>query len=96
MSKYVQHADLVLTQVCGEYLLVATRSALNDCPYVNRLSPLEADYWGLLSEGKQLDEIAEILAQKLDIDPKKARLLLLFATKKMLDAGYLIEKEKDT
>lgn len=94
MSKrYTQHPDLVLTQVCGEYLLVALRPAFDDCPYVNRLSPVEADYWLLLSEGKDLDEIASICAKKMNIDPRKARLLLLIATKKMLNAGYLTEEE---
>ena len=94
-KKYTQHPNLVLTQVCGEYLLVALRPAFDDCPYVNRLTPIEADYWNLLSEGKDLDEIAVICAENRDMDPKKARLLLLIATKKMLNAGYLTEEETE-
>lgn len=52
--KYRIRTGIVLTEVCGEYLLLATMDASQHCPYAYQINETAAFFWRLLE--KQLDE----------------------------------------
>lgn len=87
-----QQKGVVLTQVCGEYLLVATREAFGKCPYVNRIGSAEVDYWMLMSEGKSPREMVIFFVDKYNISYKEAIRILDYATEKFVKHGYLVEE----
>ncbi len=95
MKRYIPRKEMVLLQVSGEWLLVATGSALHSCPYVSRLDPISAEYWRLLSDGVAFEEIVQHCLNKYHVNEKVLRLALLMLTKKMLDAGMLFESESE-
>ena len=89
---FKQQQGVVLTQVCGEYLLVATREAFGKCPYVNRIGEFESTYWKLMSEKKSPGEIMHLFMEKYDLDMNSAVHILSYATDKFTKAGYFVQE----
>lgn len=62
MSYTIQNG-IVLTSVCGEYLLIATRAARNICPNIKKLNASGAYFWSMLEEGMDAADMATRAAE---------------------------------
>ena len=58
---------IVLTKICGEYILVAAHEARQFCPYTKILNDTGALIWECLTDNQSIPEIAEELKQSFDI-----------------------------
>ena len=61
---------VILVQVCGEHLLVATREARGKCPYVKQLNATGAYFWTLLAQNMTLGEMTQAAAQRYGAPPE--------------------------
>lgn len=91
--KYITRPGVVLTKVCGSYLLVPTRQASEHCPYIIRLTLLWVIAWNVLSKGDSIDAICKahmILTKKPEDEVRKKIDVFL---KALCDKGFLIAEE---
>lgn len=93
MKIYKVRQDIVLTKVCGEYLLIATKSALNYCPAVQHISKSAALLWEKMESGATIEELKETLKKNyripsgsVDIENDIRNLLEI-----MKETGYLLK-----
>ena len=88
---FILHKGIVLTKVSDVNLLVATRDAWEDCPYVMLLSPTEASFWRFVENGLEEEEILD----RIEHSEKKTLLIKLYNLfiKKMKENGYIIGEE---
>ena len=88
---FITHKGIVLTKVSNVNLLVATRDAWVDCPYVELLSPIQAAFWGFFENGLEEEEILD----RIEHSEKKTLLIKLYNLfiKKMKENGYIIGEE---
>ena len=88
---FITHKGIVLTKVSNVNLLVATRAAWVDCPYVELLSPIQAAFWGFIENGLDEEEILD----KIEHSEKKELLLRIYNSfiKRMKESGYIIGEE---
>ena len=68
MERYKCRDGLVLTQVCGETLLVAARSLSGQCPYVTMLNDSSAFLWQCLKNGATAEELEKSVCREYEID----------------------------
>ena len=74
MERYKCREGLVMTQVCGETLLVAARSLLDQCPFVTILNDSSAFLWQHLKEGATAAELEQAVCSEFEIeDPAEIR-----------------------
>ena len=88
---YSPRPGIVRAKICGEYLLIPTRSASEECPEVMRLSLMGAALWEELEKGRELKKLYEVFA----ILSRKPEEEIRERTDKLLDRlyekGYLVE-----
>ena len=68
MERYRTRPGVVLAEIAGEYLLVATRALLDTCPYLTQLNESAAFLWRLLEDGADADKLAEAAAAAYELD----------------------------
>ncbi len=93
MTVYHTRPGVLLTQVCGEYMLVATREARKHCTYVQQINGSAAVLWERLEQGATVADLRKALEEKYrmpgrDIGPDILNLLRI-----MEEAGYLLTEE---
>lgn len=86
---YKLQPGVVLTSVCGEYLLVATGEALGKVAYARGLNETGAYFWSLLEEGLSVDQIAATAAKTYEAPEDQVRPILLHFLDSLRSAGYL-------
>lgn len=72
VEQYIIREGLVVEEVCGTMLVIATLEARNYCPYVTRVNDAAAFIWKNMLERKQIQEIAEAAATEFQISIKEA------------------------
>ncbi len=93
--RYKTRNGVLLTEVCGEYLLVATKSARQFCPFVTVLNESAAFVWHRLEPGATLPELEAAVAEEYEIgDPDEARRMLLAMLEDLENKGYLLREEQ--
>ena len=92
--KYEMRKGVVLTRVCGQNILVATRAAWDKCPYTLTLSALRGAFWQGLSLGMTEDEIIEELLTKTRIRETALRKQFHAFLDDMVQKGCLIPSEE--
>ena len=95
MIIYRCRPGVVLTEICQEYLLVASLSARLFCPYVKQVNETGAFLWKRLIEGASMEQLMKTLSDHYEIvDEKDA----VEKTKQFIDImvknGYIISKEE--
>lgn len=93
MKRYKIQPGIVLTQVCGESLLVATRLARGKCPYVKQLNATGAYFWTLLEQGIEPDRMVLSAAQHYGVSPERVGPGLLQFLEDLEKSGYLLGEE---
>ena len=82
-----------LVEICGEYLLVATKEARDHCPFVTQINKSAADYWRLLDGAYTLQSLADKAASEFGKDAKAAFIGALAFISKASKAGYLVSED---
>lgn len=95
MKQVKIHPGIVLVSVCDEHLLVATREARKDVPYVQQINGAAAYYWKLLESGVEIKDIVDKAAQHFQMPKIKALIVVNNFINKMKDAGYLTFEEQE-
>lgn len=95
MTRYRTRPGIVLTAICGEYVLVAASAAQQYCPYVTELNETSAFLWRQLSSGADLDGLMIALDEEYELDdPAMARQAVEAFLQQMLELNYLLPEEQ--
>ncbi len=93
MKVFSRLPGVELLEICGEYLLVATKDARDKCPYVTQINKSAANYWKLFDKPYSVMAFADYAAEKSGGEAKEVLLPVLSFISKMSRSGYLIEEE---
>ena len=95
MKTYRPRSGLVLTQVCGEHLLVAASALRELCPYVTKLNETSAFLWQRLKQGATLRELEQAVAEEYEVDdPAAVRGLIETFLRQMQEMNYLLAEDQ--
>ncbi len=95
MIRYKTRHGVILTSICGEYVLVSARSVQNLCPYVTELNETSAFLWRQLTSGADLDDLMAALDEEYELDdPAAARQAVESFLRQMLELNYLLPVEQ--
>jgi len=95
MKVFSRRPGVELLEICGEYLLVATKDARGACPYVTQINASAAAFWKLLDGTMSAGELAACAAQASGQEEKTMLLPVLLFVGKMSKSGYLLEEETE-
>ena len=94
MKKYKARSGLVLTQVCGEHLLVAASALRELCPYVTELNETSAFLWERLKQGATIADLEASVMQEFEVDDASSlRGFIESFLRQMLELNYLIVED---
>ena len=95
MERYKTRTGVILTCVCGEWLLVSA-SALKDlCPFVTVVNESSAFLWKRLQSGADAEDLARAVREEYEIeDPETVRSVIEAFLRQMLELNYLIAEDR--
>ena len=91
--RYPIRPGVVLEEVCGEYLLLATMDAASHCPYVYQINETAAFFWRLLERQLPEEDVAAAVAAEYDAPVDIVRRDLGQFLKDLREKGYLLSEE---
>lgn len=95
MKAYRTRPGVVLTSICGEYVLVAAKAARDEVPFATQISESSAFLWKNLINGADEDTLAASVLEEYEIeDPRAARAAIRGFVGKMFELGYLVPAGK--
>ena len=96
MKRYKTRVGVVLTCVCGEWLLVAA-SALKDlCPFVTVVNESSAFLWKRMQSGADAEDLERAVQEEYEIeDPETIQGVIEAFLQQMLEMNYLIAETTD-
>ena len=68
MERYKTRPGVILTEIAGEYVLVAAKALLEECPYVTQINESSAFLWKQLEHAASLDDLAEAVTKEYEIE----------------------------
>ena len=93
MERYRTRNGVVLTSICGEYLLVAAQEARKFCPFCTQISESSAFLWRLLENGAEADQLLKAVEEEYEIDDRSSTLQAIDQfVAQMLELGYLLRE----
>lgn len=96
MLKYRTRPGVVLTSICGEYLLVSAKANLDVCHYVGRINESSAFLWGKLKDGATEADLIEAVKAEYEVEDADAlRGIIGDFIKQMTELNYLLPEEID-
>lgn len=91
MTRYHTRTGVVLTSICGEYVLVAARALLGTVPRFSQLNESSAFLWRLMESGADEEELKTAVMEEYEIeDPAQVRSAIEAFIGQMLECGYLL------
>ena len=93
MISYHTRSGVLLTHICGEYLLVADRDARQTCPYVRHINETAALLWKMLERSASADELISELCSEYQIDEPQAEAAVKGYLEQLKQHGYLLTEE---
>lgn len=95
MPSYRTRPGVLLTQICGEYVLVAAQSVRSECPGYCILNESSAFVWKLLEQGSDLAALESAVAEEFEIeDPAETRSLIRDLLDTLEKNRYLLRVEQ--
>ena len=92
---YRVRQDVILTQVCGEYILVSTKNAREHCPSAQHINKGAALIWKRLESGAAIDDLKEMMKKNFRIQEReKSEKLendIRIFLNELKEAGYLLD-----
>ena len=96
MTIYKTRPGVILTEICGEYVLVAAAAIRKLCPYVTVISESSAFLWNRLLPGATLSALEEAVCEAYEIDnPEEARGAIRGFLDQMTELNYVLTEEGD-
>lgn len=90
MEGYKARPGVLLTQICGEYLLVATKAARTECPFVTILNESSAFIWRMLEKGTDLEALEAAVAEEYESEDREENRKLILALLDELDRNHYV------
>lgn len=72
-TRYHKTESLLTRRVAGEAIVVPIRGRLADLRQIYTLNPVAEFVWGLLDEGRDLDELCRAVCGEFEVDEPQAR-----------------------
>ena len=94
MTVYKTRRGIVLTEICGEYVLISAKALRGICPYLTQINESSAFIWKRLADGATLKELVSAVEDEYEtrgIDETKAVIEDLI--RDMLEMNYLESME---
>ena len=73
---YKLRDDIKLERVAGVYILVALRTAWEECPFAVQVAPTMASLWNWINEGLSEEELVDRLTLEEGFTEEKAQRIL--------------------
>ncbi len=84
---------MVLLDVAGEHLLVATGEARGHCPDITQLNDAGVQYWEILRREEGLKATLEAARRETGLSMRELLPRVLGYAEKLEKAGYLLEED---
>ena len=94
MTVYKTRPGIILTEICGEYVLIAARALLDQCHYLTQVNESSAFLWRQLEQGATLDDLIVAVKEEYETDDDTEGIISDFV-KHMLDMNYLLVCEEE-
>lgn len=96
MERYKTRTGVVLTCVCGEWLLVSAAALRELCPFVTVVNESSAFLWKQLQSGADAEELEHAVREEYEIeDPETVRSVIEVFLRQMLEMNYLVKVESN-
>ena len=96
MQRFRTLPGVVLTGICGEYVLISATALRDRVPYLTQLNESSAFLWRRLESGAGEQELEQAVSEEYEIDdPAQARAAIRGFLRQMLDAGYLLREGEE-
>lgn len=93
MERYHTRNGIVLTSICGEYVLISAAALRDQVPYLTQITESSAFLWRLLESGADEQELERAVLEEYEIeDPAQARSAIRAFVQQMLRGGYLLKE----
>lgn len=94
MTVFRTRRGIILTEICGEYILVAARSLLGICPYLMQLNESSAFLWKQMLCGATMNDLLRKVEEEYETtESDGAALAVESFVRQMLDMKYLESEE---
>lgn len=94
MERYKTRPGVVLTEICGEYVLVSAKMNLGVCPYVTTVNETSAFLWNRLIEGADFASLMQAVREEYEIDDVTAAEDAVRAfLAQMIELNYIIPED---
>lgn len=94
--KYVCRPGIVLTKICGQWLLVPTRKASESCPNIIKLTLPAVIIWKMMEKEKTEEDMQRALAILTHKDRDNSEMFVRNIVETFVERGLLIPCEGDT
>ena len=94
MISYTIRKGVLLTSICGEYLLVADRDARRNCPYVRRINETAAFLWKRLEDSASETDLIQALIDGYGISEYDAKSAVEGYLGQLDRNGYLLTDQR--
>ncbi len=96
MERYRTRPGVVLTSICGEYMLLAAKAAREHCPYMTQINESSAFLWKLMERGLDLEDLKRAVLEEYELeDPAQAQEAIQGFMDQMLQLGYLLREGEE-
>ena len=68
MTVYRTRRGIVLTEICGEYVLISAKALRGICPYLTQLNESSAFIWKSLADGATLEELVSAVEEEFETE----------------------------
>ena len=90
MRNHSLRNGIVLTEICGVYLLIADQEARKHCPYIKEISETGAYIWKQMEQNKSPEEIISDIEEKYDVsDTTDLKTEINTFIQSLKEAGYI-------
>lgn len=94
MTVYKTRRGVVLTEICGEYVLIAAKALLDRCPYLTQINESSAFIWKRMLNGATLEELVIAVEDEYEIsDVDETKTAIDNIIKNMMEMNYLESME---
>ena len=90
MKNYHLRKGIVLVELCGEFLLVATQEARKYCKYYYPINETAAYYWKLMEQEPDLDKVIATASAEYEVSEEEIRPGFVAFLDSLEKEGYLI------
>ena len=88
-SRFRRSGSVAQREIHDEVLIIPIRSDPSDKLGVYTLNRTAAFVWGLLDGERTLDELVDVLCERFEVEPERARIDIEACCRELLECGVL-------